>query len=114
MIRTGGEWALAWLLYLVAPIFFLFVLLSFLLAVLLWPFWELKYGAAGQPGIPHDLGRILRWTWQRFRHGAPKNKQLLKWFEVGANANKVILAASFCRCQAVLVAVRRMRACCNE
>ncbi len=99
VIRTGGEWALAWLLYLVAPIFFLFVLLSFLLALLLWPFFELKYGVAGQPGIPHDLGRIVRWTWQRFRHGAPKNKQLLRWFEVGASLQK-ISGRSFVQCEA--------------
>lgn len=50
--KTAGEWALAGLLYGCGMLFFTFVLFSFILAFLAWPFGELKYAVTGEPGVP--------------------------------------------------------------
>ncbi|KXZ51178.1 hypothetical protein GPECTOR_13g665 [Gonium pectorale] len=81
VIKGGPEWALAALLYVLGPVLFLFVLASFILAILAWPFGELKYGVTDMPGVPQDLARILSWYWQRLSRRAPKNKRILTWIE---------------------------------
>ncbi|GFR50777.1 hypothetical protein Agub_g13042 [Astrephomene gubernaculifera] len=79
--KSGLEWALAGLLYVLAPLFFVYVLSNFILAFLVWPFGQLKVAVTGQPGVPEDLSRILGWYWQRFSRNAPKNKLMLTWLQ---------------------------------
>ncbi|KAG2499887.1 hypothetical protein HYH03_002176 [Edaphochlamys debaryana] len=77
--RTGAEQLLAALLYVLGPLFFVFTLSNFLLAMLAWPFGELKYAVEGKPGVLQDLRRMGGWVWQYRRHGAPKNKRILNF-----------------------------------
>jgi hypothetical protein len=84
--KSAPEWTLAGILYVTGPIFFVMILSNFILAFLLWPLTELKYGAMHMPGVPHDLACLLRWYWQRLRRGAPKNTRLLADLEVRGRA----------------------------
>ncbi|KAG2454830.1 hypothetical protein HYH02_000662 [Chlamydomonas schloesseri] len=86
--KTWPEWALAGLLYVLGPIFFVLILLIFVLGMLAWPFGELKYGVEGQPGVAKDVARILGWYWQRLGHGAPKNKLIMRWIKAWLAAHE--------------------------
>ncbi|PNH01163.1 hypothetical protein TSOC_012961 [Tetrabaena socialis] len=79
--KSGVEWLLAGLLYVLSPIFFVFVISNFVLAFLFWPYAPLRLVVTGLPGVPQDIRRILGWYWQRFRHRAPRNKLLLNWLQ---------------------------------
>ncbi|PNH11248.1 hypothetical protein TSOC_001938, partial [Tetrabaena socialis] len=80
--KTGVEWLLAGLLYVLSPIFFVFVISNFVLAFLFWPYGPLRLAVTGMPGVPQDVRRILGWYWQRIRHKAPRNKLLFNWLQL--------------------------------
>ncbi|EFJ51847.1 hypothetical protein VOLCADRAFT_87436 [Volvox carteri f. nagariensis] len=79
--RPALEHMLVGVLYFVAPLFFVFTMLQFILSFLVLPFQELKRAVDGLPGVPQDVLRILHWYWERFIKAAPKNKLLLHWLE---------------------------------
>eukprot|EP00798_Chlamydomonas_sp_ICE-L_P003743 gene3743-13802_t len=67
---------LAGLLYFLRSLFLIF-LLSFLLAMLRWPYTELTLGARGLPGVPQDVARLTKWFFQSIV-GAPSNSKMAK------------------------------------
>ncbi|KAG2442746.1 hypothetical protein HXX76_002828 [Chlamydomonas incerta] len=72
----AGDRVVTGLVYGLSCFAFQILLGCFVLVLLLAPFYELKLAAAGQPGVPQDLARILRWWLQHNLRRAPKNKAL--------------------------------------
>ncbi|PNH10080.1 hypothetical protein TSOC_003198, partial [Tetrabaena socialis] len=77
VITSASEHLLAGVLYAIGQLFFPIVLFTFIMVMLLWPFFQLREAIAGQPGVPQDLYRILSWRAQHHLRGAPKNKRIL-------------------------------------
>ena len=50
--KTPAEWALAVMLYVGGTIMFAYLLFSFILAFMAWPYGQLKYAVSDEPGIP--------------------------------------------------------------
>eukprot|EP00798_Chlamydomonas_sp_ICE-L_P013652 gene13652-19539_t len=63
------------LLFIMRPLFLLF-LLSFMMAMLQWPYTELSLGARGLPGVPQDFKMLLKWFIETRFKGAPRNKRI--------------------------------------
>ncbi|KAG2491872.1 hypothetical protein HYH03_009825 [Edaphochlamys debaryana] len=74
--KTGLEWFLAGLMFVLGHLFFGFVLWNFVVAFLVYPFSKLKWLVAHKPGVPEDVIHLARWQWQHLRHQAPKNKHI--------------------------------------
>ncbi|KAG2442749.1 hypothetical protein HXX76_002830 [Chlamydomonas incerta] len=72
----AGDRVVTGLVYGLSCFAFQILLGCFVLVLLLAPFYELKRAASGQPGVPQDLARILRWWLQHNLRRAPKNKAL--------------------------------------
>ncbi len=57
--KTAAEWALAVMLYVGGTVLFAYVLFSFLLAFMAWPYGQLKYAVIDEPGIPQVRVSLL-------------------------------------------------------
>lgn len=82
VIKNPCEAVVAIIAWWLCPIFFIFILACYILAILFWPFHILRHGVEGKPGVPHDLAVRARWLAQRVARHAPSNRRLDRVLEL--------------------------------
>ncbi|KXZ53422.1 hypothetical protein GPECTOR_7g1320 [Gonium pectorale] len=67
---------MAWVFGLAGPLVLVFILPQFLMALLAWPFCELKIANRYEPLVSDDLKHLAQWYYQRLFRRAPHNKAI--------------------------------------
>ncbi|GIM14788.1 hypothetical protein Vretimale_17596, partial [Volvox reticuliferus] len=74
---NGAYVFMSWVVTLCGPLFFIFTLQRFVMALLAWPFSELKLANRDEPLASKEVAQLTWWLWQRIVQQAPGNKGLM-------------------------------------